>query len=394
MVGDLISKFNSSFRDDRLDENAPSSVEERDKRNFSELSSISQEAQAVKVQRVIDSASPCSTRSNGTDVIASLESTIASFQYNITKRLDSLDRRAEERFEQLMFKFNEVDLRITAVEEAGSSRQIVIDSLLDRVRSLESNQESTSERIAVQETREIPQPTVSVWTPTAPISTKIWLLGDSNSANKLKFGEGKGKLGAALPGSGDFFPKIESLPLPDSDTFANVSDVIIAVGTNDLRVDTSDPEVLARTMYNYVHTLTSKHLSTHVHLSGVLPTSHSGIGTNTRIDTYNHFLADMAVTLPRVSYIDVKVFKTREGNLRPRLAEGTSDPLHLNGEGYRLFFSRLKYALRVRLGLPNFQRGRTGLASGQAAQGEEGTRGQGTGRGGGQRGRGSGRGGL
>ena len=73
----------------------------------------------------------------------------------------------------------------------------------------------------------------------------------------------------------------------------------------------------------------------------------------------------MARSLPRVSYIDVKVFLSKEGTLRARLAEGTSNPLHLNGEGIRLYCSRLKFALRARLGLPTFQPGRRGVTARQ-----------------------------
>ena len=80
-----------------------------------------------------------------------------------------------------------------------------------------------------------------------------------------------------------------NLPAHDSEAFAHVTDVIVAVGTNDLKADTANPEALASNMYTYVKSLTSSNPSAHVHLPGVLPTSHINPGTNTRIRTYNHF---------------------------------------------------------------------------------------------------------
>ena len=65
---------------------------------------------------------------------------------------------------------------------------------------------------------------------------KIALIGDSNSAGKLKFGEEKGTLGSALLGAHVFCPIVEEIPSPDSEIYGGASDIIIAVGTNDLKI--------------------------------------------------------------------------------------------------------------------------------------------------------------
>ena len=388
-VADLISKFNSSFSA-ALDTVQPPDL----KRNISQLSedSFTENDNAFKLPRVASSpgpgssadflpgtgsftslpisrsvTSPSEESATGSEVLSFLYSALSKFENRMITRLDNIDSKLEERFAHLEAKSIDLEARVSAVEESDSSRQLALDNVDHRLDTVETQYESLSQRIVALEGRQdtVPTPTsVSNWTPSAPLDTKILLLGDSNSVNKLKFGEGKGKLGGALPGSGEFCAKMVNLPAHDSDLFTNVSDVIVAVGTNDLKNETSDPEALANTMYNYVKSVTSSNPSAHVHLPGVLPTSHTNPDrTNTRIRIYNHFLADMAASLPRVSYIDVKVFLSKEGTLRTRLAEGTSNPLHLNGEGIRLFCSRLKYALRTRLGLPTFQPGRRGVAA-------------------------------
>ena len=417
-VADLISKFNASFSAEQSSSVDASSAAlgtggPSDKRNHSQLSEDSQSEHTTlfKLPRVASSPSPTSSAdlipgsftslldiprtlspseesSTSSEVFSSLHSVLSKFQNNIISRLDSFDSKLDERFARFESKFIDLEVRVAAVEESGSSRQLALDNVDDRLGTVETQYESLSQRIVALEGRQdtVSTPTsVSNWTPSAPIETKILLLGDSNSADKLKFGEGKGKLGGALPGSGTFCAHLANLPSHDSDAFTNVTDIIVAVGTNDLKVETSNPEVLANNMYSYVKSVTARNPSAHVHLTGVLPTSHVNPGTNTRIRTYNHFISDMARSLPRVSFIDVKVFLSKEGTLRTRLAEGPSDPLHLNGEGIRLYCSRLKYALRTRLGLPTFQPGRRGVAPRQeeeAPLNRENSRGRGRDRGG------------
>ena len=185
------------------------------------------------------------------------------------------------------------------------------------------------------------------------------LLGDSNSGGKIRFGEDRGTLGRALPGTCEFCPKFEDLPSPDSPLFNNVSDLVLSVGTNNLKLDLSDPEPLALQMYNYVKSIARAHPGAHVFLPGVLPVN-SAINDqalNTKIRYYNHYLKDMCKNLGTVTtFIDVNVFCGTDGALKQHLSKGDNDPLHLNEQGIRLFASRLKYALRFHHNMPSVTR--------------------------------------
>ena len=142
-------------------------------------------------------------------------------------------------------------------------------------------------------------------------TTKVLLLGDSNSGGKVRFGQDKGTLGRALPGAGHFHPTIEDLPPPNCELFSEVSDVIISVGTNSFKLPSSEPEAIANQLYTYFQSLSRAHPAAHIFLPGVLPV-HNGftdLATNIKIQLYNHFLRNMCKNLnTSTTYIDVNVF--------------------------------------------------------------------------------------
>ena len=96
----------------------------------------------------------------------------------------------------------------------------------------------------------------SGWEPVGSPETKIVLLGDSNSGGKIKFGQGKGTLVAALPGSDTFKATVEDLPEPE--TFNDISDLILAVGTNN-KLDSCIPEYLAKSTFTYIKKVRKTH---------------------------------------------------------------------------------------------------------------------------------------
>ena len=94
------------------------------------------------------------------------------------------------------------------------------------------------------------------WQPVGVPETKILLLGDSNSAGKIKFEQERGTLGRALTGSSQFCPKFENLPQPDSTLYDNMSDVVVSVGTNNIKDELSKAEPLVKQVNHYVKDLT------------------------------------------------------------------------------------------------------------------------------------------
>ena len=238
------------------------------------------------------------------------------------------------------------------IEERASSSDIIIYNLEGHVNDLERKCEDLEHRLTNVESA---ADHIPVWKPVGVPTTKILLLGDSNSGGKVRFGQDKGTLGRALPGAGHFHPTIEDLPPPNCEVFSGVSDVIISVGTNNFKLQNSEPEAIAKQLYTYVQSISRAHPAAHIFLTGVLPvhSSFTDLATNSKIQLYNHFLKDMCRILNTSStYIDVNVFCGPDGGLKEHLSKGASDPLHLNDQGIKLLASRFKHALRSQHNLP------------------------------------------
>ncbi|MCP4230644.1 MAG: hypothetical protein GY771_10945 [bacterium] len=272
---------------------------------------------------------------------------------SIENMFTNLQAKLESQNQNVVSELVNIRNRLDAMEERASSQQIVIENLVARVGDLEAYNETLEARLTQFEATSAD---THEWEPSGSCETKILLLGDSNSSGKIKFGDGKGTLGGALPGSSTFVPKVDILPDPESEDFTDISDIIIAVGTNDLKVDTCVPEHLAKKTYEYVKKVTNKHSATHVFLPGVLPVCTPNSEANIRISKYNHYLNDMCTSLPKVTFIDTKTFATKGGSLQTKFAQGEADPLHLNTDGIKLYSSRIKFALRARYNLPNRRR--------------------------------------
>ena len=282
--------------------------------------------------------------------------TYAVFISTLEGMFDRFERKLDAKFDNLSSRLDSIGMRLSCLEEDASSRDIRIENLLSRVDEVENKGGDIERRLKNLESTAAP---CQNWQPVGLPQTNILLLGDSNSGGKIRFGEDRGTLGRALPGTCEFCPKFEDLPSPDSPLFNNVSDLVLSVGTNNLKLDLSDPEPLALQMYNYVKSIARAHPGAHVFLPGVLPVN-SAINDqalNTKIRYYNHYLKDMCKNLGTVTtFIDVNVFCGTDGALKQHLSKGDNDPLHLNEQGIRLFASRLKYALRFHHNMPSVTR--------------------------------------
>lgn len=324
----------------------------REKRGIADLSLSPSDDLDHKHARLGDSNLASPTDSIESSLIATLQASLAGFTDKLSNRMDSLDRninnKIDERFDRLEYRLNSLESRLDSVEAEGRSSRSAVDVVSDRMDALETRTDSSLDRI----TRLESVPREGGWVPSGPIATSVILCGDSNSGEKLKFGEGKGTLGAALPGDNMYCPKFRDLPPTDSSTFENRSDIVLAVGTNELKSEGSDPRALVTHLHDYIVKLTRRFPATHVHVPGVLPICTPGSVTNTKIKTYNQFISDMCLSFPRVHFVDTIVFNNKDGSLKPNLAKGMTDPLHLNADGLKLYFSRMKFSLRERHGLP------------------------------------------
>ena len=279
--------------------------------------------------------------------LTDIENKLDKQNADINERLDRVENRIEEEFSRRQLFEDEITGRMRVLESANEELRG------DNERMKDSNEE-LFRRIADLEARELsPQiPSLPVWQPSGPIKTKILLLGDSNSAGKLKFGEGKGKLGKALPGVDKFCASFENLPDTKSGIFDDITDVLFCVGTNNLKLDSCEPVTLVKDLYTYLSTLLNDHPSLQVFLPGVLPTSHRDPSANSRISQYNHYLCNLCRSNAKLTFIDTNSFRTQSGTLKTALGRGEGDPLHLSEGGLKFYFSRLKYALRAHYNLP------------------------------------------
>ena len=168
-------------------------------------------------------------------------------------------------------------------------------------------------------------------------------MGDSNFG-PIKFGSGKGKVGESTPGTRVFTPTINSI---DPIACASYRNVVLMVGTNDLKVDYVDDENKIRQLYKVYKSkisLIKKHnTKCKIIVCPVLPTKCSTI--NRKIDIFNSFLftdllySNMGVTLVEGfgEFWDHHTHLLKDSLSKPH------DELHLNdGLGVRVLVKLLK----------------------------------------------------
>ena len=191
-------------------------------------------------------------------------------------------------------KIDSILQRISLLEEEASSRQIVVDDMQDHVHGLEkANKELASSntelqnRVRALEEQDTRDPSYGLagWEPSSSSQTKVVLMENSKSSGKLKFGENRGTLGKALPRESVFCPTFAELKNPCCETFMGATDVVVAVGTRNLRQENCNSSMLAKDMSHYIHSVIRQHPSVQVFLPGVLE-KHK-IKRNTKF--YNHF---------------------------------------------------------------------------------------------------------
>ena len=117
------------------------------------------------------------------------------------------------------------------------------------------------------------------------------------------WGQGSNKFCATL---------FSDLLKPHSEALTVVSDVVLAVGTNDLKREGMNPSVLARKMSRYVKNICSKHQTVHFFISGVLPTFSDNLNINSKM---RNIITTFAIFVVRKYNLRL----TFRGGLKPTL---------------------------------------------------------------------------
>ena len=265
-------------------------------------------------------------------------------EQTMVKAMESCMAGVLTKLDVMSKQMEDVQKSLSELYQQGSRRDEQLDELLTRLRLSENKCNTLEQRLAVLEARD----PIEGWSPSPNTDVKIKLLGDSNFANKVNFGNTRGTLGGALPGEGEFCAKIEDLPEPEA--LGDNTDIVIAVGTNNLKQPGSDPTQLAVQFYRKLKSYCSKLPNTHIHINGVLPTTNEAI--NTRIREFNRHLDDICNLRPNLLFIDSKAFSDASGSLADKFRV-PNDELHLNNDGTKMIASRIKFSLRQRHRLPN-----------------------------------------
>ena len=309
--------------------------------------------------------STCSNSSiSSVDSVQVLESlaSIQSFFSEFDKRFSNLADKLEatnnnlaannRKLDEFNSKFDNLFERISELEAKSSQQENQIIDLQSRVQNSAATLDSLTSRVSGLDTTLAGQVLGAEWEPRPVPNKKVLLIGDSNSAGKIKFGTARGTLGKSLPGSSLFIPEHQQFPEPDSVQLRNYSDIVIATATNDLAKSACDPAILALNLSRYSNQILSVNPTSHIFIPGVLPTRSEQ--RNAKINTYNLYLDDMCRVNPKLTFVDLNGFRDNNGKLADKLAVGGTDVVHLNNQGIKLYASKLKAVLRQRHHLPNF----------------------------------------
>ena len=172
------------------------------------------------------------------------------------------------------------------------------------------------------------------------------LVGDSNFG-KIQFGVGKGKVGQATPGFRSFVPQVADIDPISCTPFRNV---VIMAGTNDLKKDMTEKEILElyRTYKTKVSQIRKYNPRCRLFVCPVLPTKSSVI--NKRIFRFNKFICDDLLQSDMHALLVEGFLEFVDNNtslLKGQYSVNDSnDILHINSnKGVRLLVSLIKQAI-------------------------------------------------
>ena len=320
--------------------NEQPSTSENNKRKSADDSNLSDRSFSDVKRSNVLSSSPIS------DIPLTIEQTVC-------KVIEESMRAIYNRLDKLVDKLDDLEGRFVDFQQQGERHHQELIALVTRVDNVEERAVRLEERVVTLESRT----EEFGWSPSVVTDIKVKLLGDSNFSNKIKFGSERGTMGSSLPGSSQFCAKIEDLPalgVPAPGELNDCSDVVLGVGTNNLKLADADPLATAQKLYHKILSYRREIPNTRLILPGVLPSGDSAV--NERVKIYNKHLADIcnSRTNNMIKFVDTRVFGDREGKLRSKFrCENDGDlSLHVNHEGIKLLDSRIKATLREGHHLP------------------------------------------
>ena len=170
------------------------------------------------------------------------------------------------------------------------------------------------------------------------------VLGDSNT-KFLQFGEGKGTLGAWMPGKTINVGHIESLP--NATDIGPYRNIIIHTGINNIAnsQQRKSDNNLVNILESKCNEIMSVYPKTKIHISTLLPTRSDTL--NYRIKQFNDKLLDMTYRLKNVNVIDNSMFGNLLTDEHGRWDINADKPLrrdilHLGKKGLRLLAKNFK----------------------------------------------------
>jgi alkylated DNA repair dioxygenase AlkB len=170
-----------------------------------------------------------------------------------------------------------------------------------------------------------------------------YAVGDSNFG-RIKFGQGRGKIGASTPGFKDFAACVKDLNPRLGCSYRNI---VIMSGTNDLKHDDVNVLDLYKLYKGKVEKFREFNPKGNIFICPVLPTKDKNI--NKRVNEFNRYLFDdLLQTNLKVNMVQgFREFAERDGSLRNSLHDPRTehDVLHINDRGYCILVRLIKLAL-------------------------------------------------
>ena len=175
-----------------------------------------------------------------------------------------------------------------------------------------------------------------------------YAVGDSNFGH-IKFGEGRGNVGAATPGVKDWAAQVDDINPLKSRSYRNV---VVMCGTNDLKkpMENEQEEILTiyRRYKGKFEELRKSSPKCRLFVCPVLPTRSHDI--NNRVKKFNRFLfSDLAKSNINVTIVQgfADFVDHSNGLLKQSLFDkrNENDVLHINGSGYRILVRCIKSAI-------------------------------------------------
>ena len=163
----------------------------------------------------------------------------------------------------------------------------------------------------------------------------------SDSLSKgIKFGDENGTtLGALMPGKNITSYTIKEMP--SAITLSAYSNVVVAVGINDLVTHQTHPKHLINMLHNKCHLIHRLNAKCKIYLSMVLPTQNRHV--NEIIVMYNNLLHELSGKHHNLYIINNNIFASDEHYLLcNHYIRNMNDPIHINFKGQKQLIRNIK----------------------------------------------------